>query len=118
MTRHKHADLIIAWAEGAEIQIKQWSDWAECKDPAWVYDNEYRIKPVPPQPEYVPFTWEDRELLRGKWVKSKSIDDPNEYLIQAITRQSVFLLGTAVPFGLLLKAYTFLDGTPCGKLKI
>jgi hypothetical protein len=45
--RHKHADLIHAWAEGAEIQILNkrdglwhviaWPDWDDC--------CEYRIKP-------------------------------------------------------------------------
>lgn len=43
--RHKHADLIHAWAEGAEIQ---WSpdgfDWYLCYTPHW-HENFYRIKP-------------------------------------------------------------------------
>lgn len=47
--RHKHADLIIAWAEGAEIQY--WSaradGWVTAIDPNWSEDIGFRIKPVP-----------------------------------------------------------------------
>lgn len=46
MTRHKHADLIHAFAEGAEIQIKNIvGQWADCEYCVWHEDNEYRIKP-------------------------------------------------------------------------
>jgi len=48
--RHKHADLIHAWAEGAEIEYKpvDVSIWKDCGDlePSWGNDFfEYRIKP-------------------------------------------------------------------------
>lgn len=47
---HKHADLIHAWADGAEIQY-----WEECAkvwltiagEPCWYDDHKYRIKPEP-----------------------------------------------------------------------
>jgi hypothetical protein len=48
--KHKHADLIHAWADGAQIQ---WKDpkydnpWDSIKTPAWFEDIEYRIKPEP-----------------------------------------------------------------------
>ena len=42
--RHKHADLIHAWAEGAEIQWKFNNEWIDC-DPEWDDCEEYRIKP-------------------------------------------------------------------------
>lgn len=45
----KHADLIKAWADGAEIEfyseISQ--SWEYCKDPTWRGDREYRVKPKP-----------------------------------------------------------------------
>lgn len=28
----------------------------------------YRIRIEPPKPKYVPFAWEDREQLRGRWI--------------------------------------------------
>ena len=47
--KHKHCDLIKAWADGAEIQYKEmfmptWSDTWDNK-PGWCEDTEYRIKP-------------------------------------------------------------------------
>ena len=48
-TPHKHADLIKAWADGAEIVIRWRTDepWQNCTAPRWDQDCEYRIKPEP-----------------------------------------------------------------------
>lgn len=47
MDKHVHADLIKAWADGAEIQylIIYQSDWVDDKVPAWHEHWVYRIKP-------------------------------------------------------------------------
>ena len=45
---HKHRDVIIAWANGEEIQFKwhdEWHDWDERDSPAFYEESEYRIKP-------------------------------------------------------------------------
>lgn len=45
--RHKHADLIIAWANGAQIQFKSGSgNWVDCMSLVigWYEEVEYRIK--------------------------------------------------------------------------
>ena len=53
MKPHKHAELIKAWADGAEIQDRykfgygDWTDWADNDEPTWQFDHEYRIKPEP-----------------------------------------------------------------------
>lgn len=46
-TRHKHADVIIAWANGEAIEYKNLPDgrWYEIKYPHWDDETEYRIKP-------------------------------------------------------------------------
>lgn len=45
--RHKHADVIIAWAEGKDVQI--WDDevkhWWGVINPSFYEDRKYRIKP-------------------------------------------------------------------------
>ena len=53
MARHKHADLIHAWADGAEMQFKsQAGEWIEVDHcPLWGEFYEYRIKPQP-KPDY------------------------------------------------------------------
>ena len=56
--KHKHAELIKAWADGAEIQIKRynydcgvyWHDLGNDEPPIWLDEYEYRIKPVEKKP--------------------------------------------------------------------
>ena len=49
MARHKHADLIIAWANGAEIEYfdAPCYEWRTASEPWWHLENKYRIKPEP-----------------------------------------------------------------------
>lgn len=50
MKPHKHAELIKAWADGAEIQWR-WGhindEWETTTSPHWQSDCEFRIKPQP-----------------------------------------------------------------------
>ena len=47
--KHKHAELIKAWADGAEIQ--EWQEhlqvWETDTNPTWFTGQIYRIKPEP-----------------------------------------------------------------------
>lgn len=45
--RHKHADMIIAWANGAQVEFRSHLDggWEVTSAPSWFEDYEYRIKP-------------------------------------------------------------------------
>ena len=47
MTPHKHADVIHAWADGAEIEGRRNADgeWLRDSNPGWYIDWQYRIKP-------------------------------------------------------------------------
>lgn len=47
-TRRVHADLIIAWAEGAQIQFydENLKQWANTSSPNWEPTTEYRLAPV------------------------------------------------------------------------
>jgi len=47
-TKHRHYDVIVAWAAGEEIQYFwgfQWRDWEETTCPAFTGTAEWRIKP-------------------------------------------------------------------------
>jgi len=44
-TKHKHADVIIAWANGEEIQYELKGSWMDINDPDWYETINYRIKP-------------------------------------------------------------------------
>lgn len=50
MKARKHAELIKAWADGAEIQVKMNDgNWADLSSPQWWDKDEYRIKPQAPE---------------------------------------------------------------------
>ena len=56
MKPHKHAELIKAWADGAEIEIRRnehW-DWVYANKPDWSEVYEYRIQPEP-KPDVVKY---------------------------------------------------------------
>jgi hypothetical protein len=48
---HVHAELIKAWADGAEIQVRtsrsKNPEWLDVETPRWEQQMEYRIKPEP-----------------------------------------------------------------------
>ena len=49
--KHKHADLIHAWADGAEIEFKMPDGrWRITARPTWHESDEYRIKPEEKKP--------------------------------------------------------------------
>lgn len=55
MKPHKHAELIKAYADGAEIQYKSklLGTWHALEEMGrWLSDYEYRIKPEP-KPDYI-----------------------------------------------------------------
>ena len=73
MKPHKYAELIKAWADGAEIEVKlmngEWIDWESKCSPTWT-DEEYRIKPEP-KPDVVRYIG---RCAGGFW--RESLDPP------------------------------------------
>lgn len=47
MPKHPHAELIKAWADGAQIETfsKRYKRWVYSKKPTWDTATEYRLKP-------------------------------------------------------------------------
>ena len=71
--KHKHYEMIVAWAEGKQIQIQDIDGmWSDMQYPAWGLGSEYRIKPEP-RPQW------QQDLIdaakAGKVVEIKSIDE-------------------------------------------
>jgi hypothetical protein len=55
MKPHKHAELIKAWADGAEIEVFSLStnEWVDAgNSPNWFTGANYRIKPEPKHDYY------------------------------------------------------------------
>jgi hypothetical protein len=49
-TKHKHYDVIVAWAAGEEVEFKStecanWQNWKQNHAPSFHRDLEWRIKP-------------------------------------------------------------------------
>jgi hypothetical protein len=64
--KHQHADLIHAWADGAQIQFRLWGgmEWIDTDIPQWEVKYEYRIKPEEKQPVV---RWQWASKINGFW---------------------------------------------------
>lgn len=95
--------------------VDKWED--SCYDSiSWQYPPDYyRIKP---EPKYIPFDISDAEKLIGKVVKRKGTYALRVILEirNSVTFQICMGKDHETNFKSLFELYTFLDGTPCGKL--
>lgn len=116
MTRediNKHWEIIEAFKEGKKIQVKKHDGiWHDIDNPTFFYYYNYRVKS---EKEHIPFEWEDREILRGRWIKNKK--SKVELLITAFNNDSSGFIINGFYAKYLLENYVFLDETPFGKLK-
>ncbi len=65
-TKHKHAAMIKAWADGARIEVfsKRYKRWMETKSPTWDEDAEYRVrKAVIFEERYVAFDSASQNII-------------------------------------------------------
>lgn len=94
MKRHKHSDLIHAWAEGAEIQHRSPVDgkWRDIFSPSWGKTSEYRIKPPRIKVVYKRFLYNPtqpevkviyKELVNGTCFFNLTVDE-DPYFIRWI----------------------------------
>ena len=75
--RHKHADLIIAWANGAQIQWESsYGNWYDVNDPNWSENTEYRIKPEP-KPDVICWTRVKKWGISSTGIITSDNADPN-----------------------------------------
>ena len=76
--KHKHAELIKAWADGAVIQHKchlGWIDVAQ-NNPHWLPNTEYRIKPEP-KPDIVKHFFIESHFWAGvRLSEASQLDAP------------------------------------------
>jgi hypothetical protein len=44
--KHKHYDMIVAWANGAQIEVEEPDgSWVHIPIPSWYEHNRYRVRP-------------------------------------------------------------------------
>ena len=103
--------VMQAYEDGKVIEY--WDNypptWKMATKPSWDWHTtDYRVKP---EPEYIPFTFEDAEFFTGKVVKHKTA---NQLAVVTWCSNETTSAGS---YKRLLYDFTFLDGSPCGKLK-
>ncbi len=85
MAQHKHAALIKAWADGAEIQQEIFGGtWIDHPDPSWNPGIRYRIKPQIEKRRYRVALCQARD---GYWYTT-SVD--NEAMADGVQRAANF----------------------------
>ena len=109
--KHKWYNEIISFAEGEVIEVKhkEGDTWTTAITPQ--FNDERYVFRVKPEPKYIPFTFEDREVFRGKWVRRKK--DNAEFIIHIISRNYV----NGYSYEEAYIELEFIDGTPFGKLE-
>ena len=117
MTRqqlNQHWEVIDAWRKGVEVEYYNppAKKWVIAKEPSWCPTIDYRVKL---NPEYIPFDFTDAEFLTGKVVKAKNSNWV--LMITACNNSHCYSDGICFLYEELLSNFTFLDGSPCGKLK-
>lgn len=83
--KHKHAELIKAWADGAGIQYKSAAGiWCDFENPIWDKDIKYRIKPEP-KPDFYGFMKIDKwkffqVVASSNWMEITKDQEPEHNL--------------------------------------
>ena len=100
--------------QGKEVQFEDSDSWEHSDTPSLNFSSyNYRVKP---EPKYVPFTFEDAKDLIGKVIKSKK-DNTVASIVMCTSLAVYYGSDSGCKYGYLFTEFTFLDGTPCGKIK-
>lgn len=86
MSRHPHADLMIAYANDASLAIEASVDgerWCDVVEPCWATDRHYRIKPAPKKAYVFIYTDSSGKLLVVADFDRHWIEDERSRLTRA-----------------------------------
>lgn len=134
-TTQEMIKVMQAYADGKKIQYSSKGvDWTDVIEPSWDWEStNYRVKPEPKPPTYRPYESADELIADYKarfnvdnppytmpqiWVKQiNSLRDKGS-LIVSFDQDRVWLGAhdRANDFDNLFSKYTYLDGSPVGKL--
>lgn len=107
----KHRDIILAYADGADIEYYDYGTWRDTPAPQFDPRTEYRIKP---KEEIIPMDFSDAERLIGKTIRVRRNSDL--LLITSCEHNNVVAGAYGYSYKDLLNYCEFLDGSPIGKL--
>lgn len=79
-TPHVHAELIKAWADGAEIEHQNPGEgtWHLIKNPSWWENKKYRIKQQP-KPKVTRWLWACKFPQDIKWLLTSAYYTDQEF---------------------------------------
>lgn len=107
-----HAELIHAWADGAEIEFFRNEDgWKKIEWPSFIPEQQYRIaQPEKPKPEKRPLTPEFFEGHPAIWMRGQSGGE--EILVVGMSRKHViFREAFHMPWKNLIEGWQYsIDG--------
>ena len=110
--------VLRAFKRGSIIEYynensKMWLEIGNNRFTAFNFSRvRYRIKP---RLTYIPFTWDDRELFRGKWARWKHQE--KEFTIDCIVPEGLCFNGALFTYEHLLGTLEFIDGSKFGKIQ-
>ena len=123
MTREearKAAEVMLAYANGEEIETLCFGDYIPCENPSfnWVDGKSIKNYRIKPKPRYRPFKTQEEcwnEMLKHQpfgWVKE--ISSEMLYLINGMSNESIVIMEDINSFKEAMNIYEFKDGTPFG----
>ncbi len=128
MTREearKAAEVMLAYADGKEVQVRDQGGWGDCNSPSFNWDgysDNYRIKP---KPHYRPFKSAEEcwaEMQRHQpfgWVRDKGDGHYVTFTCVNEDKEDNLVLNGNYkwPFEGAMRFFTFADGTPFGMME-
>jgi hypothetical protein len=125
LSAEKRQELYDAFKAGKKIEyynesLKNWQEkekfqerdvYFQERDVYFFEDTAYRIA----EPEHIPFTFEDREMFRGKYVRFKG--GKPECYITDVLENCIYLSHIRCSYEEAFEKLEFIDGTPFGKVK-
>ncbi len=115
------SDILLAYSQGKTIQYYTGKAWIDIdnfvsgilKEASMDIGGQYLELRVKPELKLVPFTFEDKQLLKDRWVTQKEFTAISKII--RVASNGVLVANDAITYSRLFHAYEFEDGSPCGK---
>ena len=116
------SEILKAYSEGKTIQIFKNNEWVDVVGELYNTMYSFEVLRIKPEPVLVSFTFEDKDLFKGRWVKVK-----NSYVGSGSLNKIVNVNSTGVVYinangSIIKKTYeelleqcSFEDNSSCGK---
>lgn len=94
--KHKHHDVIVAWAEGKKIEYcNNEHEWRTVNEPSWSTILEYRVKPYQPVSKWL---WSyssgimNTLFMNDEEVKNINCHSDDQLTVKLYFTETIFLI--------------------------